>query len=101
MSQASALTSWMCTFGSSDRWASSLAASPVVRPFGPQCQGSPTWCSCRPPARSGVIRRVTSTRASIALRAEMIVAQPMCSSPRSAASSGDTSQKKAGCSSAR
>ena len=44
---------------------------------------------------------VAFTRASIALRAVMIVAQPRCSSPRSAASCGEISQKKAGCSSAR
>ena len=50
---------------------------------------------------SGVIRSVTSTRASMALRAVTIVAQPMCSSPRSVASSGETSQKNSGCSSAR
>ncbi len=36
MSTASALTSWMCTFGSSEKCASSLAASPVEIPLGPQ-----------------------------------------------------------------
>ena len=78
-----------------------MAASPVVSPFGPQCQGSPIWCTGRPPAHSGFIRRVTMIRASMALRALMTVAQPRWASPRSAASSGDTSQKNAGCSSAR
>jgi hypothetical protein len=31
MSQAIALTSWMCIFGSRDMWARSFAASPRVR----------------------------------------------------------------------
>ena len=43
---------------------------------------------------------MTSTRASIAARAVMIVAQPPFSSPRSAASPGETSQNSSGCSSA-
>ena len=47
------------------------------------------------------MRSVTSTRASIAARAVTIVAQPACSSPRSEASSGLTSQKSSGWSSAR
>jgi len=53
-----------------------------------------------PGIRSGRTRRVTSTRASIAARAVMIVAQPPFSSPRSAASDGETSQNSSGCSSA-
>ncbi len=53
-------------------------------------------------ALAGVgIRSVTMTRASIAPRAVTIVAHPRCSSPRSAASSGDTSQNISGCSSER
>ena len=51
--------------------------------------------------RSGRSRSVTSTRASIAVRAVTIVAQPPLTSPRSAASSGDTSQNISGCNSAR
>ena len=50
---------------------------------------------------SGVIRSVTRTRASMAERGEISVAQPYGSSPRSAASSGDTSQNISGCSSDR
>jgi hypothetical protein len=42
----------------------------------------------------GLIRSVTRTRASMALRALMIVAQPMCSRPRSRASSGETSMMR-------
>jgi hypothetical protein len=49
----------------------------------------------------GWTRGVTITRASIDERADEIVAQPMCSSPRSAASWGETSQKNSGCSSDR
>src|SRR5437588_8255360 len=41
------------------------------------------------------------TLASIAVRDVMIVAKPMCSRPRSAASSGLTSQNISGCSSDR
>src|SRR5581483_101963 len=96
MSQAKALTSWMCEFGSRLTEARSLAASPVLRPFGPQWYGMPTWCRTRPCTVSGAIRSVTSTRASTAFRAVTIVAQPRCSSPRSTASSGDTSQKNSG-----
>src|SRR5207248_2587254 len=36
MSQLAALTSWMCTFGSSTKGKRSLAESPVTRPFVPQ-----------------------------------------------------------------
>ena len=50
----------------------------------------------RPATVNGVIRSVTRTRASIALRAETIVAHPRCASPRSAANSGLTSQKNSG-----
>ncbi len=91
----------MCTLGSSARWDSSLAASPLVSPLRPQCQGSPTWCRVRPCTRNGCIRSVTSTRASMALRAVTMVAQPRWVSPRSAASCGETSQKNAGCNSDR
>src|SRR6266700_1969710 len=63
--------------------------------------GKPTWCSVRPCTLRGRVRSVTSTRASMALRAVTIVAQPRCSRPRSAASCGETSQKNAGCSSDR
>ena len=42
----------------------------------PQWYGSPIWCTVRPAMTSGVIRSVTSTRASIAERGEMMVAQP-------------------------
>ena len=51
--------------------------------------------------RSGVSRSVTITCASIAARPVTMCAQPMCSSPRSAASSGDTSTNISGCSSDR
>ena len=47
------------------------------------------------------MRSVTMTRASIDERAVVTVAQPACSSPRSVASSGDTSQNISGCSSDR
>ena len=50
---------------------------------------------------SGVIRSVTMTRASMAARAETMVAHPPFSRPRSAASSGETSQKNSGWSSER
>ena len=36
MSHVSALTSWMCTFGSRTAWVRSFAAPPVVRPREPQ-----------------------------------------------------------------
>lgn len=80
---------------------SSLAASPVATPLGPQWNGSPIWWTVRPCTVSGVIRAVTMTRASTALRAVTMVAQPMCSRPRSAASCGETSQKNSGWSSER
>ena len=51
--------------------------------------------------RSGVMRSVTSTRASIAARGETIVAPPPLVRPRSAASAGEISQNISGCSSAR
>src|SRR6266567_3022080 len=41
MSQANALTSWMCTFGSRLTAVRSLAESPVLYPEVPQCQGNP------------------------------------------------------------
>ena len=47
------------------------------------------------------MRRVTSTRVSIAARGDTIVAQPYGSRPTSSASSGDTSQNISGCSSER
>ena len=46
----------------------------------PSGTGSPTWCTVRPCTTSGAIRSVTRTRASIAVRAVTIVAQPPCSS---------------------
>src|SRR6185437_10522008 len=92
MSQVAALTSWMCTLGSSTIGKRSLAESPFVRPREPQWYGRPTWCSVRPRTSSGRRRSVTSTRASIAARSVAMVAQPPCSSLRSAASSGLTSQ---------
>src|SRR5690606_4096813 len=101
MSQVPALLSMLCTLGSRDTLISALAAPPVVSPFGPQCQGSPIWCTVRPPTCKGRMRCVTSTLPSIALRAVMTVAQSMCLSPRSAASSGDTSTNIAGASSDR
>src|SRR2546423_2128 len=101
MSQVNALTSWMCTFGSSAMWARSLAEPPVVRPREPQWYGSPTWWWTRPLIRTGRTRSVTRTRASIAARAVTIVAQPPCSRPRSRASSGCTSTNIAGWSSER
>ena len=54
------------------------------------------------PARrrcSGLSRRVTIARASIAPRGERTVSQPPCSMPRSAASSGLSSTNISGCSS--
>ena len=58
-------------------------------PVRPPVVGQPDLVDRARPARSaGRIRSVTSTRASIAVRAVTIVAQPPCSSPRSAASSG-------------
>src|SRR4051794_29016139 len=63
--------------------------------------GRPIWCTRRPSTVSGRSRSVTITRASIAARAVTIVAQPACSSPRSAASSGLTSTNGSGWSSAR
>ena len=101
MSQLAALTSWMCTFGSSTIANRSFAESPFEYPLNPQWYGRPTWCSLRPWTVSGATRSVTITRASTAVRAVMIVAQPPCSSPRSAASSGPISQKNSGWSSAR
>src|SRR5205085_2542459 len=101
MSHVKALTSWMCTFGSSAMCARSLAAPPVVSPREPQWYGSPTWCVMRPFTRTGRTRSVTRTRASIAARAVAIVAQPPCSRPRSRASSGCTSTNIAGWSSER
>ena len=104
MSQVAALPSWMKTFGSSDSPSRSLAESPLTTASSPtpQWYGSPTWCTTwSAPNRTGAIRSVTSTRASTAVRAVVIVAQPRCSSPRSRASSGDTSQKNSGCSSDR
>ena len=47
------------------------------------------------------MRSVTITRASIAVRADTMVAQPPLVSPRSCASSGEISQKNSGCSSER
>ena len=70
-------------------------------PFGPQWYGSPTCSTKRSPSRSERIRSVTSTRASIAVRAVTMVAQPPFSRPRSRASRGETSQNGSGCSSAR
>ena len=101
ISQANALTSLICTLGSRLTEARSLAESPRLSPFGPQWYGMPTWWSRRPCTVSGVIRSVTRTRASIALRTVTIVAQPRCSRPRSAASSGEISQKNSGWSSDR
>src|SRR5205085_11715064 len=65
-----AFTSWMCTFGSSTIDARSFAAPPVVRPRVPQWYGRPIWCTFRPSTTIGFSRSVTSTRASIAERAE-------------------------------
>ena len=78
MSQDPALDSWICTFGSSVTPSRSLAASPLTTASlpTPQWYGSPIWCTVWPPMTSGVIRSVTSTRASIAARGEMMVAQP-------------------------
>ena len=70
-------------------------------PLAPQWYGRPTWCSRRPCTSMARIRSVTRTRASIAVRAVMIVAQPQVDRSRSAASSGETSQKNSGCSSDR
>ena len=47
------------------------------------------------------MRGVTSARASTMPRIVRIVSQPPGSTPRSAASSGEISQKNSGCSSAR
>lgn len=101
MSAVSALSSWMWAFGSSAMAMSSLAASPVEIPLGPQWKGSPIWWTVRPWTVRGLSRSVTMTRASTALRAVMIVAQPPCSRPRSAASCGESSQKNSGWSSER
>jgi hypothetical protein len=55
-----------------------LAPSPVTTASlpTPQWYGSPIWCTVWPAMTSGVIRSVTSTRASIAARGETMVAQP-------------------------
>ena len=80
------------------RWPSRRVARPLRCPSGRA--GRPG--GRRGPRRAAArIRSVTSTRASIAARAVTIVAQPPCSRPRSAASSGLTSQNISGCSSAR
>ena len=101
MSQVSDLNSEMCVLRSSTSLRSSLAASPVTSPLAPQWIGTLTWWTSCPPTMSGLTRFVTSTRVSIAARAVTIVAQPVCSSPRSAASSGPTSMNSSGCSSDR
>lgn len=101
MSAVSALSSWMWALGSSAMATSSLAASPVDSPLGPQWKGRPIWWTVRPCTVSGTSRDVTITRASTAPRAVTIVAHPPCSRPRSAASCGESSQKNSGCSSER
>ena len=101
MSQVPTLLSWMSTFGSSVMPNRSFAESPVTRPSLPQWYGIQIWCTTRPSIRSGVSRSVTSTFASIAARAVTTCAQPRWSSPRSPASSGDTSTNISGCSSDR
>ena len=97
------LLSWMCTLGSSATPSRSLAASPdtTASPPTPQWYGRPTVCTTWSPARIGRMRSVTSTRASMAARGLTMVAHPPFSSPRSSASSGETSQNISGCSSAR
>lgn len=101
MSTVNALTSWMCEFGSSTTDDNSLAASPVLNPLGPQWYGRPTWCTMRSATLSGVILSVTRTRASITARGLTMVAHSPLVSPRSSASSGDTSQNISGCNSDR
>src|ERR1017187_124106 len=104
ISHAAAFDSWMWTLGSRLTPIRSFAESPLTiapPPPTPQWYGRPIWWMTRPPTVSGVSRSVTRTLASMAVRAVTMVAQPRCSSPRSAASSGDTSQKNSGCSSAR
>ena len=82
MSQVSALTSWMWTFGSS-----TMRGEVVRRVAGGQAARCPSGTAGRPGAvagpapRAARIRSVTSTRASIADRAVTIVAQPPCSRP--------------------
>ena len=100
MSQVPTL-SWICTFGSIVTLTRSLTESPVLSPLPPQWYGSPTCSTRRPATRNARSRSVTSTRASIAAREVMIVAQPPFSRPRSAASVGETSQNISGCSSER
>ena len=77
MSPVSALTSWMCAFGSS---ASRPGRSPSRHwrsRWDPSGRASRSG-GRRPCTSSGVIRSVTSTRASITPRAVTIVAQPAC-----------------------
>ena len=78
MSHDPTLDSWICTFGSRVTPSRSLAPSPVTMASlpTPQWYGSPIVCTVRPPMVSGVIRSVTRTRASIAERGEISVAQP-------------------------
>ena len=57
---------------------------------------SPVSVPAPPSMSRGVIRWVTMTRASMALRAVTTVAQSPCSRPRCAASSGDTSTNSSG-----
>ena len=102
MSQVAALLSWMWVFASMCTPSRSLAESPVAIPRSPQWYGMPIWCTtCPSRSFSGRTRSLTSTRASTAARAVTTVANSPCSSFRSAASSGETSTKNSGCSSAR
>ena len=61
----------------------------------------PICSNARSPTVSVLMRSVTRTRASMALRGEMIVAHSPLLSPTRSASSGETSQNSSGCSSAK
>ena len=91
----------MDTFGSATNAIRSLTTSPRTSPMLPQWYGSRSGGRSRRRSRSGRdAARVTSTRPRS--RRARCGSSPSrrCSSPRSAASSGETSQNISGCSSA-
>ena len=88
------------TFGSATRALRLFTTSPWAVPCQPQCHGRPIWWTVFPSMRKGRIRRVTSARASISPRAVRIVTYSPFRIPRSAASSGEISQKSSGINSA-
>ena len=87
--QAIALTSWMCTFGSRDSAGEFVGRVPLVTI-------QPTSGRAARPGADAARQSSVGIRGGDggpfnAVRAVMIVAQPRCSRPHSAASSGDTS----------